>query len=1109
MKFLRSVYSLFALIAISILLLSNSYNPSNPPIGYTGSPSDGQNCGTCHSGGSFGGSVSIDAPSTIMPSTSYVITVTSTKSLGSPIRAGFELKTEVAGANVGTFTAGAGTNVSSGYIRQSAAKTFGIANSVSWTFNWTSPATFTNGASINFYAASVIGNNANGTSGDQAVTSNTSGVFQGAVSTPLTVAIQTQSNVSCNGGNNGSATVGAVGGSGCSYTYAWSNGQNGATATNLSTGTYTVTATCGAQTGTTSVSITQPNAINFSSTSSQSVNCNGVGSASAFASGGTGNISYNWSNGLSGSTVQVSSPGLYSVTATDANNCKQSTTVSVGVNQTAPTVQIQTSGTLSCLNNSVTLSNTVSNLNYTYKWGTPGSGTVASTSSSYTVTQSGAYTVTVTDGATGCSTVGTATVQSNTSVPSAQIANVNPTLTCANPTVVLDASSSSGTSSPLSFQWTGTGIVSGALTSKATVNQGGNFTVVVTDNSNGCSASKAIGVLSNTTAPTVSTTGAILTCSQASATISANANPSNSTYQWSGPNSFTSPNSNPTVNAAGTYIVTATATNGCKSTSSVTVTEDKGVPNVSVTGATTLCSGKNSTLSLSGIYQSNVWSTSATTQIISVSSPGTYSVTATGANGCSKAISSTVALAPQPIVTVKNDTLTCAKSSVKLNASTTSSLATKLWSGPNNFSDTSLTPTVSNIGTYTLTATTNLGCSAQFPVTIYKAQNIPQVIINGAPIICQGTVAILEATPNLGTYQWSNNTTNNTLITNQAGTYSVTVTNPQGCKSSASTTVVVSTIPNVQVADLKACEGANVQLKAVLTVPDSSVTYAWTSNNGYTSTSQTANLQNIMPGNAGKYYVLASNVNGCVGKDTATLLISPKMTTTLSAKVACDSTATVTASILGGIMPLAYSWSGSSIVSNPAFIKAPANVTLTVTDAYGCKSNNAPAFVLIAPTPITLSAVVTKQPSNNPTGGGIALTVKGGASPYKYAWSDGSTQKDLTNVKAGKYCVTITDANNCSKFECFEIKTESVGTEDWNLAQAIRIFPNPSNDYLSIEVKNDVLIQKIQLFDDKGKLIETFEKDVRRIDLSNLPSAVYFLKLEGKEGFAMKRILKM
>ncbi len=1104
MKRTRSVYSFFALIAVAILVLSNS---SAPPLGYTGSPSDGQNCSDCHGGGNFGGSLAITAPSTIMPSTSYVITVTATKTMGTPNRAGFELKSEVAGADVGTFSAGAGTTVSSGYVGHNPAKAFSGGSNVTWTFNWMSPASFTNGASINFYAASVIGNGS-GTGGDQVVSTSASGTFQGAVSTPLTVAVQTQNNVTCNGGSNGAVTVGAVGGSGCSYTYAWSNGQSGATATNLSPATYTVTATCGAQTGTASVMILQPPAIVFNSTSSQGVNCNNVGSASAFASGGTGNLFYTWSNGGSGSLISVSTSGIYTVTATDGDNCKQSTTVNVGVNQTPPTIQIQTSGVLSCTNNAVTLSNNISNINYTYKWGTPGSSTVASTSSSYTVTQGGAYNVTVTNGATGCSAVETTIVQSNTAAPSAQISNINPTLTCTNSSIVLDASSSTGTSSPLAFQWSGTGIIAGAVTSKATVNQGGNFTVVVTDNANGCTASRFIGVLANTSSPTITTTGASLTCSQVSATISANANPSNSTYQWSGPSNFNSSNSNPTISTAGTYTVTATGTNGCKATSSVSVTENKTAPAVSITGASTFCAGKNATLSLSGTYQSNVWGTNATTPTITVANAGTYSVTATGANGCTKAVSQIVQQAPQPVVTVKNDTLTCAKSSVKLNATTSSILATKLWAGPNNFADTSLTPTVNNIGTYTLTATSNLGCSAQFPVTIYKAQDIPQVIISGSPIICQGTVAILEAAPNLGTYLWSNNTTNSNLITSQAGTYSVTVTNAQGCKSSAAATVSISPIPNVQVADIKACEGSTGQLKAVLSVPDTATTYTWTSNNGYTGSSQTVNLQNITPANAGKYYVLTTNQNGCVGKDTANVLVSPKITNTLSAKITCDSTATVTAVIAGGILPFSYSWSGSSIVSNPAFIKAPASVTLTVTDAYGCKSVSTP-INLLAPTPITAMGVIIKPSAANPNGGGVVLTVNGGTSPFKYAWSDGSTKKDLTSVKAGKYCITITDANACSKSECFDIKAESVGTEDNNLAQGIRIFPNPSNDYLMIEIKNDVLIEKVQLFDDKGKLIQTFEKDIRRLDLSNLPSAIYFLKVEGNEGFAMKRILKM
>ncbi len=1104
MKRFSSVYVIFTVIFMSVLFLGNTYNPSNPPNGNTNSPGDGSDCGNCHGGGTYGGNVSITGiPATIMPSTTYPVTVTITKTSGSPVVGGFSLKSENNFNNIGTFAAGTGSSLSSGYVRQSSAKTFGAATSVAWTFNWTSPASaaLANGTTVSFYTSAIMGNNNGSTGGDAVVNGIASGVFQAAV-TPLTVTTTSTTNVTCNGGSNGSATVSASGGSGCTNNFIWSSGATGATANNLSAGTYTVTATCGAQTGTKSVTISQPNAISFVSTSSQNVNCLGIGSVTALASGGTGTLSYAWSNGKTGSTVTVNAPGTYTATVTDGNTCTKTTTVSVGSSTTPPTAQIQTSGTLNCTSNLVTLSNSTTSANYTYTWAAQGSGSTT-TGNTYNVTQAGTYNLTVTDLVSGCTATNVASVSQNTTAPNVQITNINPTITCSSPTVVLNANSSSGTGN-LNFAWSGLGITAGGTSALATVNQGGNFTVTVTDTNNGCTGTKSIGVLANTTLPIVTATGGTTTCSQSSVSLSASVNPTGGTLQWSGPSNFSSTNTAPTATTAGTYTVTATAANGCKGTATTTITEDKTAPSATIQGSNTICAGATATISAAAGSASYLWSNAKTTSNISITAPGTYIVTITGANGCTANSFFVVTQAPQPIVTVKNDTLTCSKSSVTLNTTTSSNLTKTVWAGPNNFAATILTPAAAAAGTYTLTATTNLGCSAQFPLTIFQDKNAPTVTISGAPTICQGTVAILTATPNIGTYLWSNGKTTNEIFTNLPGDYTVTVTNAQGCKGSATVKVKVSTLPSVTVADLKACEGTDAVFKAIPTGADS-LTYAWSGTGNYTATTQNATVKNVTPSNNGNYYVIATNKDGCVGKDTATLSVSPKMAVSLSSKVACDSTATVTATVTGGIAAYKYAWTGSNIVSNPLFIKAPASVAVSVTDAYGCKVNSTTAN-LVAPTPMVLSTVIKKQTFDAPNSGAIDLTVKGGAAPYQYTWSDGSVKEDLINVKGGKYCVTVTDANSCKKSECFEISVSTIGTEDNVLAQSISVFPNPVTEILTI--KTSVALNSIQLFDDKGRLVKTFSPSTTQLDLSQLPAAVYFLRLQAENDFVMKRILK-
>ena len=162
---------MIALIIVFFTLINATYDPKNPPVSRTGAPGETTcQASGCHNGGSFVGTVDIKGlPSIVEPSKLYTITLTQKSNAK---RAGFEmtalgndlLKAGKFSNVTGTSIA---TNVGREYIRQSNAKTF--TDTVSWTFNWTAPATLTMGDSITFYFASLCANNDGGTSGDNAV----------------------------------------------------------------------------------------------------------------------------------------------------------------------------------------------------------------------------------------------------------------------------------------------------------------------------------------------------------------------------------------------------------------------------------------------------------------------------------------------------------------------------------------------------------------------------------------------------------------------------------------------------------------------------------------------------------------------------------------------------------------------------------------------------------------------------------------------------------------------------------------------------------------------------------------------------------------------------
>lgn len=190
-----------------------------------------------------------------------------------------------------------------------------------YTYNWSTgqAAQSVSGLAPGNY--SVMVTDASGCSGTQVFTISQPAALSASI---------TATNIACNGLANGSATLGASGGT-PAYSYAWSNGQNAMNATGLTAGNYNVTTTdANGCTATQSVTITEPTALVVNITSTN-ILCfgNSNGASVITTSGGTPAYSYNWSNGLLSSSASGLAAGNYVVTIADANGCTQTHSVSI------------------------------------------------------------------------------------------------------------------------------------------------------------------------------------------------------------------------------------------------------------------------------------------------------------------------------------------------------------------------------------------------------------------------------------------------------------------------------------------------------------------------------------------------------------------------------------------------------------------------------------------------------------------------------------------------------------------------------------------------------------------------------------------------------------
>ncbi|HTI08493.1 MAG TPA: hypothetical protein VL832_08040, partial [Puia sp.] len=554
------------------------------------------------------------------------------------------------------------------------------------------------------------------------------------------------------------------------------------------------------------------------------------------------------------------------------------------------------SGAITCSNSSVTLSASSTTTGLSYFWTGPNS--YASTSTSPSVSTAGTYTVIVTT-STGWGTA-TVNVTTNTTAPAGVTATVSGFLSCATAGVTLTGSS---TTSGATFTWTGPNSFT-ATGATATASTAGTYTVTARNPTTGCTATASVAVTSNATAPanlTAISSGS-LSCSTTSVTLTGSSSTSGITFAWTGPNGFTATGATTSVSIPGTYTVTATnPTTGCTATASTTVVQNITAPagvTISSSNNSTVLTCSNTFISLTGSsstpgvsyswtgpngFTSNAASTTAF-------NPGVYTLVVTNpTGGCTSAATITITqntVAPAGITAINNGPLTCTTPIVTLTGHSSSPGVNYSWTGPNTFTASTDTASVSTAGTYTLTVTdpTN-GCTASANTIIAQNTAAPAgLAITSLPatplLTCTNTNVSLTASSTLSGagYTWvgPNNFTSSaaTITISTPGIYTVTAINTaNGCTSSLASSILqnitppanLSTVSNPLNATLT-CSTNSIALTASSAVTGAN--YSWTGPNSFAGATATATVTS-----PGTYIVTATDTsNGC--SSTASAIIA-------------------------------------------------------------------------------------------------------------------------------------------------------------------------------------------------------------------------------------------
>ncbi|MCB9227922.1 MAG: gliding motility-associated C-terminal domain-containing protein [Chitinophagales bacterium] len=856
--------------------------------------------------------------------------------------------------------------------------------------------------------------------------------------TALSITATNVTDASCNGATDGSVQVSVTGGT-PSYTYAWVDGtSNLVSATqnlsNVGADSYTLTVTdANGCTATTTAPVVEPAALSVSTvTNDPSCSNSNDGSITVNVTGGTAGYMYSLNNGApQGSNVFNNlSAGSYTIEVEDANGCT-ATGNAILTDQYTFSIAIDSQFNVSCSGNNdgyVRIANTGGTLPISYTI----NGTNAQTSNEFTGLGAGLYTFEATDD-NGCSATVSTTITENP--PMTLSLDSTKDVSCNGQNTGEIHVHATGGATPYSYSVNGgAGQATGSFTGLAA----GSYNVVVTD-VNGCAQSLSATITQPTPLTATVTNVTDVSCNGAtdgSVQVSVTGGTPSYTYAWvDGTSNPVSATQNLSNVGADSYTLTVTDANGCTATTTATVVEPVALSVSTVTNDPS-CSNSNDgsiTVNVTGgtagyMYSLNNGAPQGS-NVFNNLSAGSYTIEVEDANGCTATGNAILTDQYTLSLSVANQTnVSCSgqnDGTVTLQATGGNGTITYTINGAN--------PQTSNIftglaaGLYTFEATDANGCSATVSTTI--SENPPLVIAIDSVIneTCGGNnsgaiyVTVTGGDGNY-TYNWSNSTSQEDLTNVGGGTYTLIVTDGAGCSATITQSISSPASLSLVVADYSdiTCNGANdgsVDISVAGGTPP--YNFSWNT---------TATTEDIEDLSAGTYTIVVTDQNGCTATISQTIAepvaLAGSITTT---DVACfgDNSGTASVTVSGGTAPYTYLWNTFETTSSISGLNAGI-VSVIVTDKNGCQITltdtvHGPLSALNINL-IRLTHVTCFGGSN----GEIITSVSGGTPPYTISWTPGGmTTPTVSNLSAGVYVMTVTDANGCVETASYTINQPS------------------------------------------------------------------------------------
>lgn len=757
--------------------------------------------------------------------------------------------------------------------------------------------------------------------------------------------------------------------------------------------------------------------------------------------------SYSWS-GPGGWTSTEQNPvisgttfanaGVYSVTATDTNGCGTSGSTTVVITPTFLS-SIVPSDPEFCSGKSTQLEiipDPAGNF-YSYQWLDPDGG--IGSNPTYTALKGGVYTVTVDDGK-GCINIKSILVKENLS-PIVKIEPPIPTI-CAGQSIDLTAKAINGTGT-LIYQWsTPKGI---SMLPIVSADVPGSYKVTVTD-TKGCTSTDAKLINQGNKPNVITTVDTVSICGGGGVLIkdTVSGGTPGYTFEWTGVKGM-GDSLKFFATDTGTLFLIVTDSFGCKDTGitkilfggTLSAVLDPPNPAFCAGGSTALNANVTGSVGIVKYQWLSPSGITGTNSTFLTNEGGLHQITITDDSGCSFQSSINVTIYPNPIGMIEPVTGFCDSKPVTVQATASGGTGNYQyqWSTPTGV-ETGSSILAQQGGLYHLTVTDDKGCKHVTIQNIEKWNNPTAVPDQLSPTFCGGGSTVLSGQGSGGTapytYGWNGTggvSTDSFIQVSITGPMTFTVTDAHGCTSSATVNVGSSNGLTVNITPNPAgfCAGGNALLSVITAGGTGNyISYQWS------SSTSTYSGNPLSVNTAGIYTVTVTDDEGCTGTDQVEVKSQANLFVSIQAvpTVICNNQPVNLEAIAnGGQSPFIYNWQTPAGPATGGMI--PASVggvyQVSVTDNNGC----------IGTTSLNLKAAVPMQLALNPPnptfciGGDVTITldIQGGDAPFKYNWNTPggifTGYPLVANAASTNYAVTVTDANDCTVIQTFEVKSGS------------------------------------------------------------------------------------